>query len=383
MAIPNNIIRLRSPYLVNYKSTDLKAIFIDLWIWNGDFLSDKPVAATYSLYSTALTSSGVGSKVAQIDLTGYAEDYVEVNYTNNLDVNSVFMAWNLYSVDEGETEFTFRSSGDAVGLDGYSFYEDGINYDTLPEILSSTREYTLFNLTEEYQLDIPCITKNLQKVEYFDYFFEYGDIGLSGSPFYTETYNNTPTSTSDLITYAPTYAVGGETKMILFTYTSGNTYAIRIKQYKGLCDLEPLLMRFVNAFGAVESMYFLGNNTSSISTKRTSYTRSTLGFATYDIDKAQNTSLSVTGELNLTLNTGYVSDEVNPAMQEVMLSKNHWVSIPENLLGVPAYYRSNTAYVSPCFLSNTSLAFDTDRFTKLINYTVQFKSAVNRFNNNK
>jgi len=147
--------------------------------------------------------------------------------------------------------------------------------------------------------------------------------------------------------------------------------------------MESILMSFVNSFGANENMWFLGNNKTSVSTRRESYNRSTQVFGGYDIDKPQNTALSLTGELNLTLNTGFVNQEVNPAMQEMMLSKNIWTSIPENLLGVPAYYSNGSLYVSPVHIVNQNLVFETDRLTKLINYTVQLKSSVNRFNNNR
>jgi len=383
MALPNKVIKLRSPYFLARKGSDLKSMFVDLYVWNGDFVDDKPEEPTFSLYSTALFNTGSGANVAQIDIASFAEDYVETNYTTNQDSNSVFIYYDEFYLNDGDEEFTVGNSDEFIGLAGYSYYEDGSNYDVQPEILSATREYTLPSYNQSDGIYIPCLSNNLQKIEYYDYFVSFDTTTFTVPPFFTKTITSTPTSSGDVITYVPSYNKSGDTKTIVITFTTGNTYVIRLREYKGLCGMESILMSFVNSFGANENMWFLGNNKTSVSTRRESYNRSTQVFGGYDIDKPQNTALSLTGELNLTLNTGFVNQEVNPAMQEMMLSKNIWTSIPENLLGVPAYYSNGSPYVSPVHIVNQNLVFETDRLTKLINYTVQLKSSVNRFNNNR
>jgi hypothetical protein len=117
MALPSSRIYLRSPYFVSLERADLSKIFVELYVYTGTLTTDKPSDYTVRLVSDAYVLSN-GNYYAEIDIAEFARDYVEPVYSGSNVSNAIWIEYDLYYADDGDTSLTLEGSYTLTGLDG-------------------------------------------------------------------------------------------------------------------------------------------------------------------------------------------------------------------------------------------------------------------------
>ncbi len=132
---------------------------------------------------------------------------------------------------------------------------------------------------------------------------------------------------------------------------------------------DPLKVTFYNKHGALQDLFFFAKNIESVSRTAEKYKSSVYneGTNTYTVNQHQYANLSVTGKESITLNTGYVSQDYNEPIKELMISEKVWLT------------KSGTAY--PINVTSSAVQFKNRLNDSLVSYTIEAEYAFDAVQN--
>ena len=116
-------------------------------------------------------------------------------------------------------------------------------------------------------------------------------------------------------------------------------------------------------------MAFHKKSTTSLTINPESYKRNLMDFVddpTYSKEKHQIRQFHVTGKESIQMNTGFIDEQFNDVMKQLMLSEQTWLY--------------DGVDVKPITLNTKSLQMKTSVNDKLINYTIDFQYSYNKIN---
>ena len=126
--------------------------------------------------------------------------------------------------------------------------------------------------------------------------------------------------------------------------------------------LEPQLVQFVNRSGGLDFIWFFKMRTDSISTESKEY-KLLQPNLNYDTTIGQNAKYNFNGKQSVRMNTGFVNENYNELIQDLILSEKVWIN------SIPAIVKS------------TGTEFKTQIRNKNINYEIEFEYAFDLINN--
>ena len=243
------------------------------------------------------------------DISELARDYLDITYDGTYTSQTVAITGTVTFLSGCENPITPAQTFSHTGFDGYGKYLDGSN----PTIASGSlmQSNTQIYIPENTAGKIPEEDSNA---------IDYVTFGTS----------------------ATSVSAGGQTITI-----------------NRICEPKytPIKVTFVNKFGALQDLYFFKKRTDSISTTKEQYKRSVLADdGTYDIDVHQKRILNVQGRYNVSMNTGFIGEEMNEVFEQLLLSEQVWA------------YIDNT--VTPIDITTSQLTYKTSLNDRLINYTI-------------
>ena len=138
-----------------------------------------------------------------------------------------------------------------------------------------------------------------------------------------------------------------------------------------LCEPKhtPYKITFVNKYGAFQDLYFFKKTAESTNVTDETFKRNTIAnsTSTYQTYEGQRQRYNVNSQSSLSMNTGFIKEDMNQTIEELFFSENVWIR-----------YEGKTLPVLPV---SKSLQYKTVLNDKLINYTVDFEFAFDRINN--
>lgn len=264
---------------------------------------------------------------AGIDVSELIKDYINISYTGTLPTGaSVASAWGIdwyaaITAHTGENATGSLVAGSPQVITtrdaylGYAYYSDEDPH----FVYSSTTPFI-----SSYTLWYPESTGG--------YFYS----NESG----TITRNTVGTATSSL-------TAGGQT--------------ITIKRFP-CSKYTPVKLVFVNRYGMLQELYFFAKSKESTSFTREKYKSSAVTYAgVYQKEDHQMTSFNINGKTQYELSTGYISEDYNEFMKELMLSEQVWAHIDGD--------------VRPVDVTSSSVAYKTSLNDKLVDYTIQIEQS--------
>jgi hypothetical protein len=283
---------------------------------------------------------------------------------------------------------------DYIAYEGYGYYKDGRNPQLSQAYLQSNKK--IYRL-QDHNVRIPIDTDKAVSAVF----------RLNGETVNSQTF--TPSEESD-------------EQVIYFNvgFSNADTYEQRVKLDGGIVETSPLLREFfgtenigevdeiyvndgdktdvikiitepcskyqpykvvfVNRFGVLQDLFFSLKSTESITTTGETYkannfdytgntTDLVLGIGNkYDSNKHQIMQYSKMGKESIVLNTGYLSEDYNDVMQELMLSEQVWLMA------------TNSEEVLPVLPKTQNITFKTSVNDKLVQYTIEFDMAFDKIN---
>lgn len=278
-----------------------------------------------------IIKNAINSRVV-FEISELCRDYIEHSFTQSNPSETITITTQRFSytgADGGGAETSLDPTPVTdIGYDGYGLFTQGVN----PTI--STSQIPLQSNTDIY---LPPSTASYIPVNYGDGSFETSAAATDGTKYYIP-------SPSD-----PQY-----------------TFTIRT-----ICDTKfgSSKITFLNRRGALQEMYFFHKSTESINTTSEVYKRNIFDYdnSNYSITDHQSQRFNTNATKKITLNTPFVAEQYNEAIEELMLSEYVWLT-----------QGSITHPVTP---STKSLKFKTSVNDRLVQYTIDFDHASSVINN--
>lgn len=297
---------VRSPYFITKSAGG--SVKLDIYI-DG--------ALEYTVLKNVNPSGFTNFEVAEL-----IRDFVDVYYTGVLLAPSALSVnvW-LYMTTYTGTNGTGTASGptleaDFEAFDGYAYYTDEEEQFIYP----STGVYLSNNV--------------IWAPENTTGFFYYASSGTNSRLDYTATFEGT-------------FTTAGET--------------MEIKRFP--CNkFTPVEIVFVNRYGMLQQLWFFTKSVEGLSVQRDEYKSNVLFLSgAYQYERHQIKNFDVNGITSWTLSTGYISEDYNESIKELMLSEQVWAEID--------------SVIYPVNVTNTSTSFKTSLNDKLVDYQIEIQQA--------
>jgi len=346
-----------------------------IWIYAGTFGS-RPVDPAYVLYKEVKT----GGDVITFEISELVKDYVDVTFTGDYNslVETAWVEWEMVRVYDDTSTDTL--TGEYIAINGYGYFEDGIN-PLLPKATLISNS-VIYNLSGE-NMYIPILTgtDGAYKAEYYD-----GPTLLRTDTFGTSIVNITAdtidyTADTTNVTADMTFVPGASSNIIVRVIPPSDTTDIVVTKEDNLvetfkvktieeCKYSPYKVSFLNKYGVVQDLWFFKRRDERLQISKSNYLQNTIQENSTGVNYSLNQASQVPTDFKVTkslkLNTGFIDEQFNEVIQELMLAESAWIH--------------EDSQVYPILPTTSSLDYKTQLNDKLINFTVEFDYAYNEIN---
>lgn len=322
----------------------LKSVVVDLYVWDGT-VSDQPVSPAYTINKSVIS----GQTNITLEIAELVRDYFTITFNDDYNSIARYVRTVVSSFDDSDEPFeTNPIVTTYVALDGYGYFEEGAN----PELdrhalMSATNIY----LPEGTAGKLPIFAEGVGKVIIDGVTTQITDNGNTNQKI---QYVTIPADKSSIQVFDT------DDSTVKKTITISNICEPKYTSFK---------VTFVNKFGAFQDLYFF-KKTSEVTNvtdelfKKNIITNTSSNYNTYDNQRGR---MNVNAQTSLTMNTGFIKENMNQTIEELFYSENVYIR-----------YENKTLAVIP---KSKSLQYKTSLNDKLINYTVEFDFAFDRINN--
>ena len=325
----------------------LKSTTIKLYIYSGTSGNYTEADLKYTISKDRI----VTKNSIIIEIANLVRDYLDVSFNDDYlsYTKWVTVSQTLYNSETG-IEYPTGSPviNHYLAIDGYGYYEDSIN----PQ-LSYSSLYTSNNmyLPEGVAGKFPIFAEGVGKVIIDSTTTEITDNENTNQKI---QYLTIPANTNSIEVYDT------DDSTLLKTITVTNICEPKFTPYK---------ISFINKLGAIQDIWCFKKTTENFNVTDEIYRRNNISTSslTYNTYQGQQQRYNVNGVTSITLNTGYVKEDFNSAIEELFLSEKAWIRFEGKTLPVIAKSKSFT---------NKTVLND-----KLINHTLDFEFAFNKINN--
>ena len=319
---------------------------LELYIYDGTSGSYTSSDLRYELSKTRISSQDN----ILFEISELVRDYIDVTFNNDYLSRTKWVTaiTKLYDADGEEFATGSPVTNNYLAMDGYGYFEDGINPQLSDNLLISN---TTIYLPEGTAGKLPIFAEGVGKVTIDSVDTQITDSGNSNQKI---QYVTIPADSSTIQVYDT------DDTTLRKTITVNNVCEPKYTSYK---------VTFVNKFGAYEDLYFFKKTTETFTVSDETHKTNNIDVSTvtYPTYKGQQQRYNVNAISNLQMNTGFIKEDATKTIEELFLSENVYIRFEGKTL--PIIPRSKS------FVHKTSLN------DKLINYTVDFEFAFNLINN--
>lgn len=384
-------INLRSPFYVKVKQTGLTFVRLDLHVYTGDFFSNANVPDSTKRYQITKEPIGTNDFVV-FELSELIRDYLEIEFDGQYVGQNVWV--NVITTAVGGTGSTVIEPDIAngfCGFDGYGYFEEGANPLINDAALISNNVILKLD-------DSPVVIPVNTSIVYSVAFVLNGEVVKSISL----SQNDKSAEQIDYATNGYSYADSFQGRVILagglfednvclqgfedeftlmdcdsihISYTQNGVNKVRIIDVKNIqeCKYDPIKVTFVNKFGALQDIMFFKKSIEKTEVKGEEFKSSVFDLVklSYKTYQHQQTQFMVQGNDSITMNTGYMPEDYNQVIEQLMLSEQVWGT----------FTTETDVLVRPLVVKTKSLTHKTSLNDNLVEYTMEFDMANNKINN--
>ena len=386
-------INLRSPYYIKVSKTALTSVELKLYIYTGTFTANGSVAAGTLRYTINKKPLGSNAYVV-FEVSELVRDYLEVEFNGDYNSESVWLnAIATVTGGSGSVTVTPDNTNGFIGLDGYGYFEEGANPtlsttalqsnnsiialdDNLfrvPVFVAGTESVSLLYKGEVKQtidLSSASVDETTEQIRYISA-NSTGSGDVTYDSFQERVLNDGGTfeGSSCLSEFLDSISIGLIDEVYVASASGVEVFKVKTLEE---CLYTPIKVTFVNKFGAFQDLIFFKKSIDKTSVKGEEFKTSVFDQATltYKTYQHQRTQFMVQGTDSITMNTGYISEDYNQVIEQLMLSEQVW-----------ATFITDSEEVRPLVPKTKSFTHKTQLNDKLIDYTIEFDIANNKINN--
>ena len=387
-------INLRSPYYIKVSKTALTSVELKLYIYIGTFTANGSVAAGTLRYTINKKPLGSNAYVV-FEVSELVRDYLEVEFNGDYNSESVWLNAIATVTGGGTNPVTVSpdNTNGFIGLDGYGYFEEGANPtlsttalqsnnsiialdDNLfrvPVFVSGTESVSLLYKGEVKQtidLSSASVDETTEQIRYISA-NSTGSGDVTYDSFQERVLNDGGTfeGSSCLSEFLDSVSIGLIDEVYVASASGVEVFKVKTLEE---CLYTPIKVTFVNKFGAFQDLIFFKKSIDKTSVKGEEFKTAVFDQATltYKTYQHQRTQFMVQGTDSITMNTGYISEDYNQVIEQLMLSEQVW-----------ATFITDTEEVRPLVPKTKSFTHKTQLNDKLIDYTIEFDIANNKINN--
>ena len=324
----------------------LGSITLRLYIYSGTEGSYSDVDLKYTSSKNIIS----GQSNIVLEIAELVRDYLDISFDGTYTSHTKWVSAVVnYRDTEGE-EYTYSNpeTFNFIAFDGYGYFEDEIN----PELqrhalISSDNIY----LPEGTAGKLPIFAEGVGKVTIDSSDTQITDNGNSNQKI---KYITIPANSSTIQ-----------------VYDTDDTTLLKTIKVNKICEpkFTPYKVVFQNKMGALQDLWFFKKTTESFNVTDETFKRNIIntGSVTYATSETQNQRYNVNGKTRLTLNTGFIKEDMNKTIEELFLTENAWIDYNCNVL--------------PIIPSSKSMTFKTSLNDRLTDYTIDFEFGFDKINN--
>ena len=381
----------RSPYYVSYKAAanTIATVTVNVWAYEGVKTTDRPFFPLYYLKKTTSVREG-GYEWWTFEVSELLKDYLpKVGNPTTYPATAMWGGIQISKTDAAGTTI-ISSVQDFAVFDGYIKFEEGSQ--SMVGFYSSAGGGTV-----EVSFDAPSVTNQLTEIQINQNFFKSKDKYSTFIPIY-QSDTSSALSVSYYSTSGQSFTVSGtpsdnSADIIQYLTYSNNyidSYGLTKATYANLTlvtydniDCIPdftnnstgTIIWFLNRFGAIDKVTFIGLKTDSYETSKNEYRANIVGAKTsgnwgYETYQRQKSILNKKGKRKFSLNTGWIAENYNDKIEDLLLAEQVWINKGTS---------SSSAY--PVNIITSNIQEKTDANEKVINYAIEFEYANDIQNN--
>jgi len=324
----------------------LKTANLELYIYTG---TEGGYTSTDLKYTLQKSIVGDNTKIL-FEISELVRDYLSQTFNNDYVSQAIWVSAVTTLFDDNDTVFTYGSPTieTFLALDGYGYFEDEINPElTRNALLTANTIY----LPESTAGKLAIFAEGVGKVTIDSVDTEITDNG----------------NTNQKIQYV-TIPADSSTIQV---YDTDDTTLLRTISVNNICEpkFTPYKITFVNKYGAYQDLWCFKKSIETFNVTDERYKRNTVvnNSVEYPLYNGQEERYNTNAKQSITLNTGFINEDSNSAIEELFLSENVWIRKDSKTL--------------PVIPKTKTLTFKTSVNDRLANYTIDFDFAFNKINN--
>jgi hypothetical protein len=383
-------INLRSPFYVKVKQDGLTSVRLDLHVYTGDFVSNASVPDSTKRYQITKEPIGTNNFVV-FEVSELIRDYLEIEFDGQYVGQNVWVNIIYAAVGGSGGGIEPDNTNGYCGFDGYGYFEEGANPIINDAALISNNVILKLD-------DSPVVIPVNTSIVYSVAFVLNGEVVKS----FSLSQNDKSAEQIKYATNGYSYADSFQGRVILagglfedniclqgfedeftlmdcdsvhISYTENGVNKVKIIDIKNVqeCKYDPIKVTFINKFGALQDIMFFKKSIEKTEVKGEEFKSSvfdldTLSYKTY---QHQQTQFMVQGNDSYTMNTGYMPEDYNEVIEQLMLSEQVWGT----------FTTETEVLVRPLVVKTKSLTHKTSLNDNLVEYTIEFDIANNKINN--
>lgn len=362
----NTITYARSPILYKFTGADPTqyTYLISLSATTG-------IVSTLAEYVTITRTPDLDNFII-VDVGNIVKNYIRNNFNKNTE-NAAYIKVACIEYDGTSVNATVTSNV-SVATYGYTSYLDGFN----KNYKTSAYSYPLTSLPETIYLPQYGGSGNSYSIAWANcspntiYNITYTESGVTNTTsYFYSVVGDAKSNIYDMyIGYDDMDRLHGiipddNTEMILEVLDFPSTLLKRYRIIPESCNGNDLhVLKFINRYGTWDRIFIKAKTeeSSSVTSETYKYNKVNRTNMTYTTDGSYHKLFS-NGKTKYKLNTGWISEAMNPLLEELMLSEY-------------VYYDGK-----PCIVTDSSISYKTHRYDKLINYMLNIELAYDKINN--
>jgi hypothetical protein len=347
-----SIILARSPYIIEVNESGQDGSKVEVFLWNEG--TTEPTTPQYTLSKLIPASNNTQTVY---DIAPYIREYI--TFTNKQTPSTItaltvgqYCNVKVKRYKSVAGVYTLLNTTSYFGLDGYSYYESGSNYDYGNQLLEQKTYY--------YQ-------EGIYPGE-FNAYMTYIGYGLSDYVIYSKPdlsaniiVNATSQGWKTMPRVHPSYTATGN---ILNVY---DMFDILLATYTFLPVCEPkytpVIVDFINQYGAWQREFFFKASKNTLAIESNDYNVMQSSLTSYDIKQGQKKSFNTNAKETISVNSGYVNEDFSSNIKQLLMSERILV---DN---------------KPAICKTKSLELMKNINNHMINYSLEFELAYNTINN--